>query len=191
MRLNTYRSVFRFVAAAICVTTSHLTLAIESTSTPDPLDAGATVAPLVYRSSLSGDKGRYLKDTDVARLPWRKLFESDGRFATEPSMAANPLDRAPVTPTPMRSATATTSTQPSSPTSTASSDTRGVIKSIDVERARVKLKHGPIEKFDMPGMTMIFRIKDPRLFEQVSQGDEVGVTLEMDRGAMYITGFQK
>ena len=71
------------------------------------------------------------------------------------------------------------------------SDARGVIKSIDEQQNKVKLKHGPIEKFDMPGMTMVFRVKDPGLLKQVQKGDEVGVTVEMDRGAMYITGFQK
>jgi Cu/Ag efflux protein CusF len=62
----------------------------------------------------------------------------------------------------------------------AGSDARGVVASLDPRRGRVKLRHGPIAKLDMPAMTMIFRVKDPRLLEQVREGDEVGFTVELE-----------
>jgi Cu/Ag efflux protein CusF len=71
------------------------------------------------------------------------------------------------------------------------SDARGVIKSIDRKSGKVKLKHGPIKRLDMPGMTMVFRVKDPALLEQVSKGDTVGFTVDVEGSAFYVTGFQK
>ena len=43
----------------------------------------------------------------------------------------------------------------------------------------------------MPGMTMVFRVKDPALLDQVKEGEEVGVTIEMEGSKFFVTGFQK
>lgn len=80
---------------------------------------------------------------------------------------------------------------PEAPSPSAASDTRGRIESINLNDAKVKLKHGPIPKFDMPGMTMVFRVQDPKLLAQIKVGDEVGVTLEKSGSGFVITGFQK
>ncbi|NKC16733.1 MAG: copper-binding protein [Gammaproteobacteria bacterium] len=71
------------------------------------------------------------------------------------------------------------------------SDGRGIVRSVNLEQRKVKLKHGPIQKLDMPGMTMIFRVKDPALLKQIKAGEEVGFTIEMEGSTFYITGFQK
>jgi Cu(I)/Ag(I) efflux system protein CusF len=70
------------------------------------------------------------------------------------------------------------------------SDTRATVQTINRAEKKVKLKHGPLLKFDMPGMTMMYRVKDPVLLDQVKEGDEVGVTVEKIDGAFTITGFQ-
>ena len=44
---------------------------------------------------------------------------------------------------------------------------------------------------NMPGMTMVFRVKDPAILDQVKEGDEVGVTIEADGPRILVTGFQK
>lgn len=186
MRPKSFLSVhlYAIVVTSVFGAASAATFAAESANTPNPADPSAPVPATTYQSALPGTKGQYLKNTDVERLPWRQLFEADGRFAAEPATGADSTNKTsePSTTMPIVSA---------KPASSTSSDARGVIRSIDMKRGKVKLKHGPIEKLDMPGMTMVFRIKDPRLLEQVNKGDEVGFTIEMDRGAFYITGFQK
>jgi len=176
------------VISALYGASATVVLATETASMPDPLDASTPVPAPRYENVLPGSAGRQQRSPDVERLPWRSLFDANGRFTTTPTVLTAPPDKNREAPQAKQSP-ASSPMMPS--TAAAASDTRGIIKSIDLKRARVKLKHGPINKFDMPGMTMIFRIKDLRLLEQVAKGDEVGVTVEMDRGAMYITGFQK
>jgi Cu(I)/Ag(I) efflux system periplasmic protein CusF len=73
----------------------------------------------------------------------------------------------------------------------ASSDMHAVVQAINREESKVKLKHGPIPKLDMPAMTMVFRVLDSKLLDQVKEGDEVGVTVTKTDGAYIVTGFQK
>lgn len=99
--------------------------------------------------------------------------------------AATPAAATPATPA------IPTAASPAAPASAVASDTRGTIESINKAEGKVKLKHGPIPKFDMPGMTMVFRVQDPKLLDQVKVGDQVGVTMQMTGSAIVITGFQK
>lgn len=71
------------------------------------------------------------------------------------------------------------------------SDTKGVVKAINRADGKLTLKHGPIPKLDMPGMTMVFRVNDPKLLDQIKEGDEIGVTVDRTGGALTITGIQK
>lgn len=73
----------------------------------------------------------------------------------------------------------------------ATSDAHAVVQSINRAENKVKLKHGPIPKLDMPGMTMVFRVVDAKLLDQVKEGDEVGVTVEKTGVGYVVTGFQK
>jgi Cu(I)/Ag(I) efflux system protein CusF len=193
VRFVTSKSLLWYAArfTTVCGASISIALATDPTQIPAPSDATANVPPTSYQSVLSGKKGRYVANTDVDRLSWRHLFLPDGQFATSPPTAAKAMHKPSTNPAKSRSMSSAAQIQSSPLTASSASDARGIIKSIYVERGRVKLKHGPIDKFDMPGMTMIFRIRDPHLFDQIKTGDEVGVTIEMDRGAMYITGFQK
>lgn len=101
-----------------------------------------------------------------------------------------PTQLAQATPAPAAPATPAAAS-PEAPASKVASDTRGTIESINKAEGKVKLKHGPIPKFDMPGMTMVFRVQDPKLLDQVKVGDQVGVTMQMTGSAIVITGFQK
>ena len=57
--------------------------------------------------------------------------------------------------------------------------------------AKIKLRHGPIPKLDMPAMTMVFRVANAALLEQVTEGEEVGVTIEKIGSAYVVTGIQR
>ena len=49
----------------------------------------------------------------------------------------------------------------------------GEVRKIDNEAGKVTLKHGPIKNLDMPGMTMVFLVKDKALLDSLQLGDKV------------------
>jgi Cu/Ag efflux protein CusF len=58
----------------------------------------------------------------------------------------------------------------------------GVIRKVDKKAKKLTIKHGPIRNIDMPAMTMVFRVKDPRMVDQVKAGDKVKFQAEMLAG---------
>ncbi|MDO8772214.1 MAG: copper-binding protein [Burkholderiaceae bacterium] len=75
--------------------------------------------------------------------------------------------------------------------STASSDmTDGEVKKIDKSTNKITLKHGDIKNLDMPGMTMVFKIKDPAVLDTVKAGDKVKFRAEKADGAIVVTEIQ-
>ena len=49
----------------------------------------------------------------------------------------------------------------------------GEIRKIDLDARKVIIRHGPLESFDMPAMTMAYRLRDPALVEGLQAGDAV------------------
>jgi Cu(I)/Ag(I) efflux system protein CusF len=49
----------------------------------------------------------------------------------------------------------------------------GEVRKIDKSAGKITLKHGEIKNLDMPGMTMVFQVKDPALLDKVKEGDKV------------------
>jgi Cu(I)/Ag(I) efflux system periplasmic protein CusF len=54
----------------------------------------------------------------------------------------------------------------------------GEVRRIDAANGKITLKHGEIKNLDMPGMTMVFRIKDPVMLEKLVVGDKIKFTVE-------------
>ena len=192
MKPNTQRSgcLPRAAIAFACAVIASLPLSASeyAKAVMSPADASASVPDTVYQSALPGTRNDYLKRTDVPRLPWRKLFKADGDFAPIDGEAAGVSARHKM---PMKHSASMPAMAKAAATANDHSDARGVIKSIDRTSGEVKLKLGPIKRLDMPGMTMVFRVKDPALLEQVSKGDTVGFTLDVEGSTFYVTGFQK
>lgn len=63
----------------------------------------------------------------------------------------------------------------------------GRIQKLDIERAAVTLKHGPIASLGMPDMTMIFRVANPRQLTGLNVGDQVRFEVRGVKGAMVIS----
>ena len=63
----------------------------------------------------------------------------------------------------------------------------GEVKSIDKSAGKITLKHGPLANLDMPAMTMVFRVRDPAMLEQVKAGDKVAFLAEKVGGALTVT----
>lgn len=66
----------------------------------------------------------------------------------------------------------------------------GEIKKVDRENKKITIKHGEIKHLDMPGMTMVFQIRDPALFEKLKAGDKVKFVAEKLEGAFVVTVLQ-
>ena len=65
----------------------------------------------------------------------------------------------------------------------ASAFTHAEVRKVDKDAGKVTLKHGPIANLDMPAMTMVFRVKDPAMLDQVKAGDKVRFRAEKLQGA--------
>jgi len=75
------------------------------------------------------------------------------------------------------------------PTAAAMSD--GEVRRIDKDAGKITLKHGPIPSLDMPEMTMVFRVKDPALLDQVKAGDKVRFTADKIGGQYTVVSIEK
>lgn len=64
--------------------------------------------------------------------------------------------------------------------------TDGEVRKIDKEAQKITIKHGPIQNLGMPGMTMVFQVKDPALLDKVQTGDKVRFKAEKGGGAVVI-----
>lgn len=66
----------------------------------------------------------------------------------------------------------------------------GEVRKIDKEQGKVTLKHGPIASLDMPGMTMVFKVADPKMLDTLKQGDKVKFAADKVDGAITVTAIE-
>lgn len=66
----------------------------------------------------------------------------------------------------------------------------GEVRKIDKENKKITLKHGEIKNLGMPGMTMVFQVKDPAVLDTLKQGDKVMFKAEKANGALVVTDIQ-
>jgi Cu(I)/Ag(I) efflux system periplasmic protein CusF len=89
----------------------------------------------------------------------------------------------------------TTSVAPISPASAivaAPKDmTEAEVRKVDKDAKKVTLKHGPIKNLDMPGMTMVFQVRDPALLDKLTAGEKIKFTAEQMQGAFVVTSVER
>ena len=66
----------------------------------------------------------------------------------------------------------------------------GEIRKVDKENKKITLKHGAIKNLDMPGMTMVFGIKDVAMLDGLKIGDKVKFKAEQTGTAITVTDIQ-
>lgn len=66
----------------------------------------------------------------------------------------------------------------------------GEVRKIDKDSKKITLKHGEIKNLGMPGMTMVFQVKDPAMLDSVKSGDKVMFTADKVNGALTVTSIQ-
>jgi Cu(I)/Ag(I) efflux system periplasmic protein CusF len=75
---------------------------------------------------------------------------------------------------------------------TAAPPVPGEVMKIDKAGGRLTLKHGEIRNLDnMPAMTMVWRVRDPKWLETLNVGDRVRFTAERIEGQFTVTSIAK
>lgn len=68
---------------------------------------------------------------------------------------------------------------------------KGEVVKVDKAAGKVTLKHGPIKKLDMDGMTMVFRVADPAMLDKLKAGDRIEFEADRVNGAITLTKIGK
>ncbi|VTU32945.1 copper-binding protein [Variovorax sp. PBL-E5] len=63
----------------------------------------------------------------------------------------------------------------------------GEVRKVEKDRGLLTLRHGPLKNLDMPGMTMMFKVRDPGMLDAVHVGDKVHFKAEMVDGSLTVT----
>jgi Cu(I)/Ag(I) efflux system protein CusF len=67
----------------------------------------------------------------------------------------------------------------------------GEVTKIDESAGKITIKHGPIKKFDMEAMTMVFYPNDPAMLKSVKPGDKIKFEPEKVNGRMTVMKLEK
>jgi Cu/Ag efflux protein CusF len=68
--------------------------------------------------------------------------------------------------------------------------TDGEVRKIDKEQGKVTLKHGPIANLEMPAMTMVFKVANPKMLDSIKEGDKVKFAADKVNGAITVTAIE-
>ncbi len=75
-------------------------------------------------------------------------------------------------------------------TASAADMTDGEVRKIDLEGGKLTLKHADIKSLDMPGMTMVFVVRDKAMLDKLKTGDKVKFKAINDAGKFTVTEIQ-
>jgi Cu(I)/Ag(I) efflux system protein CusF len=67
----------------------------------------------------------------------------------------------------------------------------GRVTKVDPSAGKITIRHGPLKKFDMDAMTMVFRAGDPAMLKAVKAGDKVKFVPEKIDGQFTVTKIEK
>jgi Cu(I)/Ag(I) efflux system protein CusF len=73
------------------------------------------------------------------------------------------------------------------PSEQATGMSEGEIRKVDKGAGKLTIKHGPLVNLDMPAMTMVFQVKDPKMLNQVEPGDKVNFVANKVGGKFTVT----
>jgi Cu/Ag efflux protein CusF len=67
----------------------------------------------------------------------------------------------------------------------------GQVTKLDQAASKITIRHGPIKKYDMDGMTMVFAVKDPAMLKAVKSGDKVKFEIDRINGQFTVTKIER
>jgi len=65
------------------------------------------------------------------------------------------------------------------------------VRKLDPAQGRLTLKHAEIKNLDMPPMTMVFRVADPKMLDGLAVGDKIKVDVDKVNGQYTVTALRK
>lgn len=68
--------------------------------------------------------------------------------------------------------------------------TEGEVRKIDREAGKITLRHGELKNLNMGAMTMVFRVREPAMLDQVKAGDKVKFAADRVGGAIMVVQLQ-
>ena len=68
--------------------------------------------------------------------------------------------------------------------------TDGEIRKVDKDTKKITIKHGEIKNLEMPGMTMLFQVREAAMLDTVKPGDKVKFRAEKLGGGIVVTEIQ-
>lgn len=63
----------------------------------------------------------------------------------------------------------------------------GKVRKFDADAGKLTLRHDAIPSMNMPSMTMVYRVNDPAILDQVRTGDRVRFAMERVGGTLTVT----
>lgn len=63
----------------------------------------------------------------------------------------------------------------------------GEVKKVDKDTGKLTIKHGPLDNLGMGAMTMVFKVGNPAMLDQVKAGDQVRFRAERVDDALTVT----
>lgn len=67
----------------------------------------------------------------------------------------------------------------------------GEVRKVNREAGKVTLRHGPLANLDMPAMTMVFAVADPKLLDGLNEGDKVRFTADKKEGKFVVMAIER
>jgi Cu(I)/Ag(I) efflux system periplasmic protein CusF len=68
--------------------------------------------------------------------------------------------------------------------------TEGEVRKVDKSAGKITIKHGPLIKLEMPAMTMVFRVADSKMLDQVKPGDKIKFVADKVNGTLTVVALE-
>jgi Cu(I)/Ag(I) efflux system periplasmic protein CusF len=78
-------------------------------------------------------------------------------------------------------------THPAQASAPAAAMADGEVRRLDKAQGKLTLRHGPLTNLDMPAMTMVFKVTDPKMLDALKEGDKVRFTADKVDGVITVT----
>jgi Cu(I)/Ag(I) efflux system protein CusF len=69
--------------------------------------------------------------------------------------------------------------------------TEGEVRNVDKAHGKLTIKHGAMPKFDMPPMTMVYRVKDKVMLDHLKAGDKIKFDVDGVGGEFTVLHLEK
>lgn len=67
----------------------------------------------------------------------------------------------------------------------------GEVRKVDKGAGKMTIKHGPLANLGMEAMTMVFRVRDKAMLDQVQVGDKINFVAEEPNGQLTVIRLEK